>query len=197
MLRRSCGRKGEGESRRSSRVLRRSISVPINSISSRSSSSRPAARRASNWAAPLSPASGLRSSWAKPFSAALNALGNAWVGSKAGNSSTGWVSSSQPPSSSRDSQPSAKRGASLGRPRASRCSRRMSRSSLSRKRASASPCTSNAASGWSTNRRALTPSQRANAGLTPSTRPSRSAQATGVPRLSREGVDDDISIAPI
>ena len=51
---------------------------------------------------------------------------------------------------------------------------------LSRKRAIASPSISSAASGCPSNLRALTPSQRANAALTPAMCPDASAQATGV-----------------
>ncbi|MNS88793.1 hypothetical protein D3C72_1227830 [compost metagenome] len=193
----ACGAAGAGDSSCSNRPLSRSISEPIRSISSRSLASRCAARRASSCAAPFNPASGLRSSCARPFSAALSALGRAWVGSSPGNSSTGCASSSQPPSSRRLIQPSAKRAASPGKASASRFRRRLSRSSRARKWASASPCTSSAANGWPSRRRPLTPSQRAKAGLQPAMRPSGPDQASGVPRASREGGGAGSDIAPM
>ncbi len=70
---------------------------------------------------------------------------------------------------------------------ASRFRRRLSRSSRARKWASASPWTSSAASGRPNRRRTLTPSQRAKAGLQPAMQPSAPAQASGVPRASRDG----------
>ena len=164
-------RGGAGDSSRSSRAARRSTSEPISAISSRSSSIAAARRaRASSCAAPFSPASGLRSSCASPFSAADKRAGQRQRRILAGEF-VDRMRLQQPAASSRRRQPhvgEARRVAAGKRqrqpPQAHGCRAPVAAPASA---PATSPSASSAASGRPGRRRALTPSQRAKAGLQP------------------------------